>query len=1665
MKRRFFSALTASVMTVSAGLSAFPAALPVIAESITGETADGFTYEITDSEVIITGCTGDKETTTSLVVPESIEGKAVTTLGGDGFEDFYALTSVTLPDSITKIGGGTFRNTDISSLDLPDSLQEIGIQAFDKCPYLKELTIPQGFPINGIASGTAYGTGTMTGFQGSSIEKIILEDGIEHVPNNLAYKADNLTEVVIPDSVRIIGQSAFENADLLTDLKLPDGLIEIKKYGFYDCDSFTPSMLPDSVEIIGSYAFGECELIESFPLPSSLKEIYGSVFYNDKLLKEITIPKGVTYADGTLESSYVEKVIIEEGMETIPSRLCYRTQYVTEIVIPDSVTTFGYGLFSDAYAIKEFTVPKQITKADRAFWGSSLESISFEPGMEVIPNSICNGASNLTTVNFGSDITTIGENSFSSCKKLTSIDLPANVTAIGNYAFTESALTQLYLPDTVNDIGNSAFYNCDSLESVRLPEEDCRIGSFAFASDDALQEVTYPAGLYSNGGQDLYCIFYDCDALQKVTFAEGVTKIYESSFEDCDKLSKIVFPDTLEYIGASAFNSLPSLTALVLPSSIKTIDKYAFYGCTSLSSVNLPEGIENIYYRAFANCSSINSITIPVSLTKCESPFVGSGLAEITFAEGIEKIPDDVAYSCYNLTTAHLPASVKEFGANAFKYCYRLNNLDMPFKPGELMPYDNFADTTFGDCYALFDERVCPFDAKETFVNRIETAQGESGLINYTVYYAVNPNLMPNFKDGGYIYVSTNSTNPIAERSLPAGLRPEENPGYSNSTTFYFTGDQPTGVFRFSTEPKENADINVTVDMGVKYGERSYHFTQRIPLDNESLSSKAVSLTAPANASLRDGFAEADVYGYAPVGSPVTVYADGEAVATVEPSPYNARYKAHISVPAHEGSTLMLYAQSGEIKSEETSMTAKSKQVQVEKVILTHNNNHSGYSLDITNAFLNGTTPYIAYNPARPLAFEVTLSDNDCMAVFVSSTVGNNSSSIPLEFDESSGTWKGEGYFSTRVPGTLNINAIRNDFAYELQKTSDGMLKIGGRDFLGGENNENQRDIADDILADTKHVVTGDDTNIFAAYDFSDALNTENAGIGQYIGIHDSLTLDGVNVTAEEVAESPEKYGFVKSPMTLTDEDGTVHTYFVKFVNETDEAMSILENIPYETPESADIDLFPTKKAVTSNAMLNLFNLMADLGEYASDEAKFVNGTIVTEVSNYASGQGALNKSEFIVNMQTETSKGILNEFAKAKGYETASNYVGNTMTYLEIGTQGLGMMHELRDIINSDDPRVQAHEDELCNLAVGMTMGRATVTLAGGAAIAATIGEAAVVIAGGAAVLPEVLACVAVIGAVYATSKALEAVGGWLKGLIMGESKVASDGKMNYLIDPSGIAYEFLPSNPVEGAEASIYYQDENGSEVLWNASDYDQVNPQITDSAGWFAWDVPEGMWKVKLTAEDFADAESEWLPVMPVQTDVNIKMTSTKPGQLLSAEYSGAVVTVTFTRHMSDSTITPDSLSIVTADGSKITGNITPVKEEGNDTDCSMTYRINVGNADLSGAKAVLSASAETYAGIASEASGIELVKGAAPEYTLGDVDGNGDINSSDASAALRAYSEISTKGECSLTETQWLAADVDKNNDVNSLDASTILRYYSYVSTKEYVTFEEFLAPVR
>ena len=103
------------------------------------ESYGDFSYEENESGITITGYTGNK---TKLVIPEEIDGKKVTSIGGGAFYYRSGLTSVTIPKSVTSIGENAFNScSGLTSITIPKGVTSIGNGAFARCSSLTSIKV------------------------------------------------------------------------------------------------------------------------------------------------------------------------------------------------------------------------------------------------------------------------------------------------------------------------------------------------------------------------------------------------------------------------------------------------------------------------------------------------------------------------------------------------------------------------------------------------------------------------------------------------------------------------------------------------------------------------------------------------------------------------------------------------------------------------------------------------------------------------------------------------------------------------------------------------------------------------------------------------------------------------------------------------------------------------------------------------------------------------------------------------------------------------------------------------------------------------------------------------------------------------------------------------------------------------------------------------------------------------------------------------------------------------------------------------------------------------------------------------------------------------------------------------------------------------------------
>lgn len=281
----------------------------------------------------------------------------------------------------------------------------------------------------------------------------------------------------------------------------------------------------------------------------------------------------------------------------------------------------------------------------------------------------------------GYKVTTIGDSAFKGCTSLVSAVLPDSIVTIESQAFADCpSLANVNLPLNLNYMGWAAFGDDASLTSIKIPAslQSCYTTSGPFSGCVNLKEIKFEEGIkrIPEG------VLSGCEGIESIVIPSTVETIGSCAFMDCESLKSLTIPDSVTEIEYGAFHGCTALGSVVLPDSLVTIGAQAFGGCTSLSSVNLPSKLKYLGGGAFSDDTSLTSIKIPASLESCYSgygPFYGcTHLKEVSFEEGIVRIPNALFQGCTGIERIVIPETVATIKEYAFERCTSLVSVSIP---------------------------------------------------------------------------------------------------------------------------------------------------------------------------------------------------------------------------------------------------------------------------------------------------------------------------------------------------------------------------------------------------------------------------------------------------------------------------------------------------------------------------------------------------------------------------------------------------------------------------------------------------------------------------------------------------------------------------------------------------------------------------------------------------------------------------------------------------------------------------------------------------------------------------------------------------------------------------------------------------------------------------
>jgi len=1023
------------------------------------------------------------------------------------------------------------------------------------------------------------------------------------------------------------------------------------------------------------------------------------------------------------------------------------------------------------------------------------------------------------------------------------------------------------------DAETGTITDCDeSLEGILIIPEKIdgvtvtRIGDRAFEYCELLTEVKIP-----NTVTHIGTLAFDyCYNLTEMTIPKSVVSCGEGTwFINAHSLKKVIFEEGTTEILAKCMWGTDSVEEVYIPSTVKKIGRYAFYWCTALKSVTLPQGLEVLDWYCFEGCHALESIDIPSSVKEIGlSAFDGCiELDKVTLHEGLEVIGGSAFYNCYELTHINFPSTLKSIGVYAFT--------GDPLK-NVLLPKGVENSKDGGWFWGI------------TKVDSVVFEDGTTHVVQGAL-------------DGAYIGVVyiPDSVETIGYGALDATIDMVYAPEAVMDQAIDYGHDfvVTKEITEYENFVFENTDFEMSIDTMVGYipFTTKYEFKEGFNTQNRRLFFRI-----PEQVTLMEN----------------TLRVNGEAVSEYsydfnELIIYNVPEKAELtfSVKPHEYSDFALYARmefdkdykpqtevigASLFKMPELSVSAPTRTSDDSVAVGGFTVPSTKVDIYLDDQYVTSTTSLKTgrYNTNITLPEAEQYNSYNIKAVASTST-GDKEAQTSIMYDGN----------------TPMLNSLTLEYyEHEELKKFDMFNTEGVRPnitFLPSAKLKFKASFEDNSRVENVAVVsTRGNTKKHIEAKWSEKEQCFVAE-GQFNPDNPYYYVPGT-ITVEYNTKRPEiEISDTFDPATLDPflddrlKDSTIEviedtedTYHEKIILSDELDDLIVDEIDHViTTIDTDYSDIPITDLMSEGE--NIYSYLFDEGsdKYVLNLDMTDPENIIMVVHDFSSSKTV---KHFLSGIDNSDEWNPSKVRLGSEFLDSVSKYTG----YVQDGYSIIKDDSDLRKQIAASNmtwaQKQEAYKkaDELQSDRVAFMIG----TMAIGALTAPIVGPSAVVFS-------------LLFGAVTSTSDFF-----WQArmGQILGADNAFY---CNWIIDPSGYVYEGVTSNRLEGVTTTAYWiaPDEEGNydeanAVVWDATEYEQMNPLITDSEGRYAWNVPEGLWQVKFEKEGYEPQYSDWLPVPPPQTEVHAGLVSYAQPQVIDTLLTPDTLKIIFDKYM-----IPDSVYI--------------------------------------------------------------------------------------------------------------------------------------------------------
>lgn len=603
----------------------------------------------------------------TLIIPEVYNGLSVVAIGDSAFSGVKFFTSVTIPQSVKRIGRYAFCDTALISVTIPQSVSYLGSAAFSDCQALESVTISSAIESfsSSIFDGSALTEAqihasvaeclpktikrvTVTGgdgisddaFRDSDVQSVTLSEGLTYVGNFAFCGCTALTDVVLPASVQSIGEGAFSGCTVLTNVSLSQ-VQSIGMEAFYGCTALTELDL-SNLERLGTEAFINCSGITTITALAELDTIPEGAFSGCVNLESFDFLEGVWYIGARAFAGCAKLSAINLGsIRNIGSRAFENCTGLHTVRI-------GYTNQFEQAAKDAFQGCVNITKLFVTylypFAASLIEAIPKNSLQSVIINGSIpayafSGCTTLTEfIALGGS--SIGDGAFEGCTSLSVVEGifngitdKAHFSDIGDRAFANCTSLTRWEASIDGNIGTEAFSGCSALEYFDVGTADS-IGLNAFEGCGSLSVIENGAMVADGTGNSYAARWVQIAGLENL-MNRDVTLLFGG-----EPVSGHVEIPNFEFITSIpdyAFYGQP-ITSVTIFDNVKSAGSHSFEG-TQITSASLPVGLINDldgeFYQKIVSLEITGSGELNVyngrfdNLTALTSVTVGSGISRI----------------------------------------------------------------------------------------------------------------------------------------------------------------------------------------------------------------------------------------------------------------------------------------------------------------------------------------------------------------------------------------------------------------------------------------------------------------------------------------------------------------------------------------------------------------------------------------------------------------------------------------------------------------------------------------------------------------------------------------------------------------------------------------------------------------------------------------------------------------------------------------------------------------------------------------------------------------------------------------------------------------------------------------------------------------------------